>query len=258
LLLKNLICLLALSFLSQVFAQSPEPDAPGCVDSQIVPKLLGCRIDNCERKEADHRDVAVREDAKGDAVTSVVDGDSRSVMYECREGTTPAAVVSASIAALKAAQFEIPYQFSDQEGAVTAKKGDLWVLVEAASRYYTLVELESKSGDNSVADAADMADAIERTGRVAVYGVTFAGGSAEITSDSISALREIAAMLEDNPEWRVRVEEHADTPSLSQQRSAAVVAWLVVHHVRRERLEPAGLADSKGRMELVKIESGPH
>jgi outer membrane protein OmpA-like peptidoglycan-associated protein len=252
--LKTSICLLAVSLLP-AFSQSLDPDAPGCVDSQIVPKLLGCRIDNCERKPADRRDVEVQETAKGEAVTSVVEGESRSVMYECREGVGPAGIIPAAMAALKAAQFEIPYQYSDQEGAITAKKGDLWVLVEAAARYYTLVELKA---DDGVADAADIADAMERSGRATVSGVSFAPGNAEITTESVPVLREVAAMLGDNPDWRIQVEAHADNLSLSQRRSASIVAWLVLHQVKRERLETAGLVDSMGRIELVKIDSVPH
>ena len=64
-----------------------EPDAQGCSDSKVLPKLELCRIDNCEKKESDHREVPIREDEHGEAVTSSLDGDSRSVMYECVDGT---------------------------------------------------------------------------------------------------------------------------------------------------------------------------
>jgi outer membrane protein OmpA-like peptidoglycan-associated protein len=269
-------CVLVWCWWIPLFGQGQEPDAPGCVDSKIVPKLLGCRIDNCENKHSDHRDVVTREDEKGDAVTSAVEGESRSLMYECREGTTPDGIVQQAIAVLKAAQFEIPYQFADKEGAITARKGDLWVLVEAASRYYTLVELKAAPSDESAIDAADMAEAIERHGHVAIYGVEFPPGRSDIVPECVPMLREIAAMLEDNPEWRIRVEGHTDSAgtklanvTLSQRRSAAVVAWLVGRGIKRVRLESAGLGDAQPltdndtevsrsknrRIELVKIES---
>src|SRR5579871_574935 len=118
-----------------------DPDASGCADSKLLPKLELCRIDNCEKKDSDHRDIPVREDEHGDAVLSAVDGESRSVMYECREGTTPTDVVRQAAMALRATGFEVPYQFTDKEASLTGHKGDTWVLVDAASRYYTLVEL---------------------------------------------------------------------------------------------------------------------
>ncbi len=246
-----------------VSAQKPEPDAAGCLDSRIVPRLLGCRIDNCEHKDSDRREVTLRENEKGEPVTSVVEAESRSVMYECAEKTTPADIVPQAVDALKAAQFDIPYQFTDQEGTVTARKGDLWVLLDAASRYYTLTELKTKVSEESEMDAAEMADAIERHGRIAIPSLSFTPGTADMTPESIPALQEIEAMLEDNPSWRIRVEGHTDSPSLAQRRSAAVVSWLVQHQVQRERLESSGLGDVQPaanghhRIELVKRDPAP-
>ena len=253
----------ALVYGQSISAQHPEPDAAGCLDSRIVPRLLGCRIDNCEHKDADQVEVTLRENEKGEPVTSLLEAESRSVMYECEEKITPADIVPQAVAALKAAQFDIPYQFSDQEGTVTARKGNLWVLVEAASRYYTLVELKARPSEESEIDAAAMVEAIERHGRVAISAVAFAPGSADITPESAPALQEIEEMLEENPGWRIRVEGHTDSPLLAQRRSAAVVAWLVLHQIKRERLETAGLGDlqpatSKNhRIELVKIDPAP-
>src|SRR5271167_4050623 len=104
-----------------------EPDAAGCVDSTILPKLTDCRIDNCERKEGDHRDVTVRETEKGEPVNAALDGDSRSLMYECRVGASPESIVRQAAAALRAAGFPVLYQFVGQEGALTARKDDRWL-----------------------------------------------------------------------------------------------------------------------------------
>src|SRR5215469_15906270 len=116
------------------FAQALEPDAPGCVDSKVLPKLQFCRVDNCEKHDSDHRDLPIADNAQGEPAVAPVDGDSHSTMYECREGTTPSAVITAAAAALKASGFEVPYQFIDKEGDLTAHKGDLWISVQAASR----------------------------------------------------------------------------------------------------------------------------
>ena len=228
-----------------LFGQALEPDAAGCVDSKIVPKLAGCRIDNCENKDSDHRDVAVREGEKGEPVTSAVEGESRSLMYECREGTTPAGVVQQAIVLLRDAHFEIPYQFAEQEGAITAQKGDLWVLLEAASRYYTLVELKAAPYDENASDAADMAEALERNGHVAIHGVEFSAGRAEIAPGSEPALREVVAMLEDHPEWRIRIN------ALTEPQSQAIVAWVTGHGIPGARLESSSVASKS--IELVRI-----
>jgi hypothetical protein len=238
-----------------LFGQGLEPDAAGCIDSKIVPKLAGCRIDNCENKDSDHRDVATREDEKGEPVTSVVEGESRSVMYECREGTTPAGVVQQAMALLRDAHFEIPYHFTEQEGEITAQKGELWVLLEAASRYYTLIELKAAPSEDNAADAVEMAEAIERDGHVAIYGVEFLPEPAKIAPGSEPVLREVAAMLEEHSEWRVRIDAR------TEPQSQAIVAWLVGRGIERTRLEASNSVAAQpetgkaknSRIDLVKI-----
>jgi outer membrane protein OmpA-like peptidoglycan-associated protein len=253
----------------------PEPDAAGCVDSKSVPKLLNCRIDNCEQKESDHREVPVREDPGGQLVMATLDGESRSVMYECAAGMTPAMVVQQTTLALRTAHFEVPYHFAEKEGAVTAYKGELWVLVEAAARYYTLTEMKTPPPDfESITDAAGMAEALERYGHIPVYGIKFPAGRAELTPESENLLREIASMLDDHPQWRLRIESHTDNTgtkvanmNLSQRRATAVATWLAANGVKRLRLLTAGMGDSQpvgantteagraknNRIELVKL-----
>ncbi len=228
------------------------PDAPGCVDSRTLPKLPGCRIDNCERKDSDRRDVAVKEDEHGQAVTSAIEGDSRSVMYECNEGAKPKGIMAQAIAVLRATGFEIPYLFTDEEGALTARKGDTWVTIESASRYYTLIETTVTAPDwESINDAASMAEAIEKYGRVPLYGIHFLTGRADIAPESVIALRELAIMLDDNPDWNIRVEGHTDNIGtkaansiLSLQRASAVAAYLSGRGIKRGRVTPMGMADA--------------
>ena len=67
---------------------------------ESLPRLLACRIDNCESKDGDHRDIQIRDDDKGDPVTNPVDGNSRAVMYECSEETTAADIIHKAAIAL--------------------------------------------------------------------------------------------------------------------------------------------------------------
>ena len=173
-----------------------DPDAPRCTDSKALPKLLMCRIDNCESTPGDHRDIPVHDDGQGEPVTNPVDGDSRAVMYECSAATTPGEIVQKASAALRAFGFEIPYLFAGEEGAVTARKDDLWVTVEAASHYYTLTEIIATPPDyDSIVDAPSMQDALEKYGKAPLYGITFLPGRADIAPESVLTLREIFAML---------------------------------------------------------------
>jgi OOP family OmpA-OmpF porin len=255
------------------------PDQAGCVDSKYFPKLLMCRIDNCEKKDSDHRDISAGEDDKGEAISVSIEGNSRSVMYECREGTTPASVVGKAAMALKAAGFEVPYRSADAEASLTARKDDLWITVDAASRFYTLTEISSVAPDfETVTDAASMADMLERYGHVPVFDIQFLGGRADLTPASDTILQEVVTLLNDHPGWRLRVEGHTDNTgskmgniTLSFRRASAVVTWLTNKGVKRARLDPQGIGDGRPigdnlteagrsrnrRIELVKIPSLP-
>jgi len=244
-----------------------------------MPKFVQCRIDNCEKKDADQRTVPVRENEKGEPITAAIDGDSRSVMYECPAGTTPTSTVQQAAAKLRSGGFSVLYQFVGMEGAVTARKEDQWILLEAASRYYTLTELKATPPDfESINEAIGFADAIDRYGHVSVYGIHFEAGKAELPPDATPVLHEIAVMLENHPEWRVRIESHTDNTgnkmanmTLTARRSNAITTWLVGRGIKRLRIENTGLGDTRPvadnsneegrakneRIELVKLSSQP-
>ena len=234
-------------------AQGPlAPDAAGCTDSRTLPKLRGCRVDNCEKHDGDHLDLTIKEEENGQPVTTPVDGDSRSIMYECVDGTKPRDIVEQAAAALRAAGFEVPYLFAEEEGALTAHNSEMWVTVESASHFYTLLELKLTAPDfESINDAASMAEAVDKYGRVPLYGIHFLSGRADLAPESVIALRELAIMLDDNPDWNIRIEGHTDNlgardanTALSMRRATAVAAYLTGRGVKRSRLEPAGMADS--------------
>ncbi|HEV8147822.1 MAG TPA: OmpA family protein [Bryobacteraceae bacterium] len=270
---------IALLAVSSLIAQVKilDPDAPSCADSKLLPKLPGCRVDACEKKESDRREAPIREsEGGGDPLTMALEGDSRSVMYECNAGIDPATTIRRAAVLLQAAPFEILYQYSGQEGTLTARKGDTWLLLEAASNFYTLTELTVPPPDPSViTDAAGLAETIERFGRVTVNGIRFLAGRPETTMDSEAALREVAIMLTDHPEWKVRIECFTDNTglkaanvALSNRRATGVVAWLSGRGVKRLRMEPLGKGDAQpiadnstpagrarnSRLEVVKVD----
>ena len=101
------------------------------------------------------------------------------------------------------------------------------------------------------AGGLDLYGALESEGRVVTEGVLFDTGSATLQPESFAVVQEIASMLQDHPELRVRVEGHTDNQgdasanqSLSEQRANAVRAMLVGLGVGAERLEAAGLGQT--------------
>lgn len=99
-------------------------------------------------------------------------------------------------------------------------------------------------------NAADMARNIANEGRVAVYGVYFDTGKAEVKPASQPALAEMAKLLRQEPKLRVLVVGHTDNQgelahnlALSQRRAESVVKALSDgYKVNAQRLAARGVA----------------
>lgn len=97
-------------------------------------------------------------------------------------------------------------------------------------------------------DAAAMAGEIAKHGRVALYGIYFDSGKADIKPESKSALDEIGKLLQQDPALKLLVVGHTDSAGefdynieLSRRRAQAVVQALVSHYgVAAARLKPWG------------------
>lgn len=99
-------------------------------------------------------------------------------------------------------------------------------------------------------NAAEMAKGIANEGKVAVYGVYFDTGKAEVKPESKPALAEMAKMLEQDPKLKVFVVGHTDNQgelaqnlALSQKRADAVVKALAEgYKVDARRMNAKGAA----------------
>ncbi|GMQ79360.1 MAG: hypothetical protein BMS9Abin02_1944 [Anaerolineae bacterium] len=116
----------------------------------------------------------------------------------------------------------------------------------------TLLEvIESKPMDTGMVtvNADAMAKGIDETGHIAIYGIYFDTGSANLKAESESTLNEIARLLKARPSLNLLVVGHTDNQGgydynmdLSQRRAAAVVTALVNQYgVDRKRLTAAGV-----------------
>jgi OmpA-OmpF porin, OOP family len=97
-------------------------------------------------------------------------------------------------------------------------------------------------------DAAEMARSVGETGRVALYGITFATDSAEIREESAETIAEMAAFLAAAPELQVVIVGHTDNQGsleynlgLSHRRAEAVRNALARDHgIAADRMLFAG------------------
>src|SRR5262249_31387357 len=133
-----------------------------------------------------------------------VEGEFHSWDIATREGTSELQVYRNMESALKNASFVIDYAHSPY--SLTAHKGSTWIYIESKGTYYYLTIVTAKEMKQEVtADASSLKDEIEKTGSVAVYGIHFDIGKAVILPDSETALNQIVALLQQDPELKLLV-----------------------------------------------------
>ncbi len=99
-------------------------------------------------------------------------------------------------------------------------------------------------------DANAMAEEIFETGSISIYGILFDFDKANIKPESAATIKEIATLLNNNPDLKLFIVGHTDNKgsldyntNLSQTRAEAVVAVLVSDHgIESGRVTPKGLA----------------
>lgn len=115
----------------------------------------------------------------------------------------------------------------------------------------TLVEvIESKAMDTGMVtiDAEGMAEGIDATGHIAIYGIYFDTNSADIKTESAATLTEISKLLSNRPSLKLLVVGHTDSQGaydynmgLSGRRADAVTKTLSTQYgIDSSRLRSAG------------------
>jgi OOP family OmpA-OmpF porin len=233
---------------STVFAQ--EPDANGCKDHALFTRFPGFRIQRCD--VLDFGSHSFRLGAK----EVKVEGRRTEIMYYLNEGAkAPGAV---------ALHRNFENAIKKIGGALVGDSGDgdrhykivradveIWVDVGANINEQYLLQIVEKSAmkQEIEADAATLGAGIKAEGRIAVYGIHFDTGKAEIKPDSEPALNEIAKLLKTQPALKLHVVGHTDNVAsldsnlrLSRARAEAVVAALSGRYsISGVRLVPNGV-----------------
>ena len=101
-------------------------------------------------------------------------------------------------------------------------------------------------------DVSSLYASLTAEGRVAVYGINFETNRSAIAPESETVLAQVRDLLGAHPELKLRIEGHTDNVgapaanrTLSEQRAAAVKAWLVRNGVDGARLTAEGLGDTR-------------
>ncbi len=231
-----------------VFAQ--EPDAQGCKDSALLSRFPGFRIQRCTQNDFGAYKFI---DAKKEIV---VEGRYTEIMYyKNPEAKTPSGLqVFRNIEnAIKKIGGVVTDNSEDgQLYLKVARDGaEIWINVSMSIAEEYLVRMIEKGTlkQEIVADAAALGAGLKAEGRIAVYGIHFDTGKADIKPDSEPTLAEIAKMLKAQPALKLHVVGHTDNVAslelnlkLSKARAEAVVQALSVRHgVAAARLIPHGV-----------------
>jgi len=251
--ISSILLLLAVTlFASNLRAQDEAPtDAEGCKDSPLITRMPGSIIHSCENKEYEQAKMPTGKDSDGNVVEKTVEGEYHYWDYGTREGVSEIQVFRNFETALKQGGFNLVYE--DAPEYITARKGStLYMLDNKGTFYYQTVLTEKSMNQEVTADASSLADELNKSGHVAVYGIHFETGKANILPDSENILGEIVKMLQQNPDVKLSVEGHTDNvgsaasnQALSEKRAQAVVLWLTAHGVDAARLKAKGWGQTK-------------
>jgi OOP family OmpA-OmpF porin len=228
-----------------------QQDEAGCQDHPLFTRMAGFYIVDCDQREFDQYEFY---DAEG--YEFLVEGRKTAISYEIKEGARPPSeleVLRNYANAVEAAGGQIVSR-DDYNVYLELVRGDAraWIHVHCYSggESYDLTVVEEAAMTQQVsANAATMGADIERTGKVAVYGIFFDTDQAVIKPESEPTLQEIAQLLENNPDLQLFVVGHTDATGglghnmqLSEERAAAVVEALASRcGIERGRLEAHGV-----------------
>ena len=113
----------------------------------------------------------------------------------------------------------------------------------------TVVKSQAMEGDKiTIVEASEMEQALERDGKIAIYGIYFDFDKAELKPESGPQIDQLGALLKENGKLHVLIVGHTDgrgafdyNLTLSQRRAQAVADALVAKFgIDRSRLTPAG------------------
>lgn len=228
-------------FNSSLAAGNPQ-DASGSKDPALFTRMEGFHIYQYTVKDFDRFDFLAGANNK-----ETIEGNLTKIIYYANDGITkPSAIqiVRNYTNAAKAVGGTLVYESEDggtQYAVVKVVKDDkeTWAQIEAADNgMYTVYVVEKQiMKQEVVANAEAMSGSLKDTGRVAVYGIYFDTGKAELKPESEPAMAEIVKMLKADVNLKIYVVGHTDNTGqfaknvkLSQDRAASVVSNLTSKH----------------------------
>ena len=275
---RSLLTLCLFFALVATVALSQEQDVEGSKDHPLVSRYPGSLIVAYEVEQFDEFDLPVAPSRqKGDTwdfeKVEHLEGKVTIIEYQFPAERSILEVFRNYQSALSRAGFQVLFTCRDQQcglemhpeglgfwagwdnrylaAKLARPEGDVYVGLNVLSEHAYLVVVEIKPMESGLVtvNAAALAGDLSRTGHVAVYGIYFDTGKADLKPESDPTLAEIAKLLKQNPTLKLHVVGHTDSQGdlamnmdLSKRRAAAVVAALTTKHgIAVARLRPDGV-----------------
>jgi flagellar motor protein MotB len=263
--------------LSAPFASGQDQDLEGSQDHPLISRYPGSVIKNYLAKEFDEFTLPLGKviDQKF-AKSQPLEGKLTRIVYAVPQGRSVLEVFRNYQSALKKAGFETLFTCGPQDCAASGGSSprvygngdydDYWgpdhgirylsaKLARPVGDVYVsllvddqgglggpgvelyVIEMKPMESELITVDAASLANDINRTGHASVYGIYFDTAKADLKPESDATLKEIAKLLQGDPQLKLYVVGHTDNQGtldpnmdLSRRRAEAVLAALTTKH----------------------------
>lgn len=232
-----------------------QDDLAGSKDYPAVTRMPGYYIAEYQESPFDSFTFKVKEG--NGSKDQAVEGHRYDYRYNLKDGATmprPVQILRNYQNAAKAVGGQVMYSGEDYTALRIAREGkEAWIGVQTSNipsgMFITMNIIEKEAMKQDVVMNADaMAQGLDATGEVAIYGILFDTAKSDLKPESEPALAEIAKLLNAHPDLKVYIVGHTDMVGdaasnlkLSQARAQSVVTALVSKNgIAGSRLIPFG------------------
>ncbi len=231
-------------------AMAQKKDASGCKDHDVLNRLPDYWIESCTLKQFDAYDFGA-----GRAKPKHVEGQFWNIRYQPPAGLSPKPSTLQVLRNVENAVKKVGGTVvgADQSKEIfhVAKDGkELWIEAWAdyTGKYILTIVQPAAMEQQLVANADAFAEGLKATGHIAVDGILFETGKADLKPESAAPIAEVAKLLKADGSLKVFVVGHTDNVGglesnvkLSQDRAQSVVQALVkTHGIAPARLKAFG------------------
>lgn len=227
-------------------------DVEGCADLRALPKLAATHIVSCDKGDGIEVIMPLKPDAQGNSREKSVRGSYEFREYRVLQAAQSQQTFLSMMQWLALEGFAIKY--SSGQSTITARKQDIWVLVNVGGEYYDVKAVRVQEDPwVPVKNAQEISREMEAHKRVAIYGIEFSPDNQSVVEDHSKILGEVLAYLNGHGGMTIDVESHTmnnngnaeSDQEISRMRAQAVVACLEAHGLAAGRLRAQALGRSK-------------